>query len=124
MSSLSLIRVSSDRFGTRGVLVWDGQVLCHTFELPWRDNLPEKSCIPPGEYAVIKSSSEKFAQSFYVKNVPFRSGILIHPGNSINDTRGCILPGLDCVRSGVLNSRQAMDRLYEFLPNDFILTVQ
>lgn len=38
---------------------------------------------------------------------PERRGIRIHIGNSVNDTRGCILLGTDYNQDGLLNSRAA-----------------
>ena len=119
-----LNRIHSDSYATRGVLLAGGLPLCYTLELPWRDNARNDSCIPPGVYRLTKASSPRFAECFYVHDVPGRSGILIHPGNVLADTKGCILPGLDCTLSGVLSSRLAMARLYAKLSQDEILTVK
>ena len=35
-------------------------VVCHTMELPWRDNERRLSCIPTGVYNVVKHQSPKF----------------------------------------------------------------
>ena len=121
---LILNRLCSDFFGTYGVFIHDRKVLCHTYELPWLGNVQNKSCIPCGEYSVIKASSPKFADCFYVKDVPNRSNILIHPGNDKNDTRGCILPGLDVDGVGVLYSRAALNRLLGSLPSSFQLLIR
>lgn len=121
---LSLNRICSTYQSTRGVLVYDRQVLCHTFELPWLGNVQNKSCVPVGEYDVIKAASPKYGEVFYLKNVPGREGILIHPGNSLKDTRGCVLPGLDVSEQGVQHSRLAMARLYAALPSSFKLIIR
>ena len=106
------------------MLIYDRKVLCHTLEMPWRGNLHNSSCIPSGEYDVIKASSPKFGQVFYIKNVPQREGILIHPGNTLKDTSGCILPGLATDDNGVIQSRLAMDRLFSKLPSSFNLIIK
>lgn len=124
MSNLVLNRLCSNSAGVFGVLIYDRQLLCNTLELPWLGNVQNKSCIPLGEYACIKAQSPKFGDVFYVKDVPRREGILIHPGNSIKDTRGCILPGLIAHKNGVAHSRDALDLLYSVLPSSFNLIIR
>ena len=121
---LTLIRHTSDLFGTYGVLIYGRKVLCHTFELPWRQNSKNTSCVPTGTYPVIKSNSPRFGHVFYLKNVPYREGILIHPGNTSKDTQGCILPGLDVDGAGVIHSRLAMQRLLSELPDAFSIQIK
>lgn len=90
-----------------------------TMERPWRDNRPDVSCIPPGIYLCAKYRSKKFGDTFIVKDVPGRSGILFHEGNVVADTRGCICPGLDFAMWGdgwaVTKSFMAMEKLRESL---------
>lgn len=101
MLRVAIRRLYHSDQGTRGVLIMPDGVLCNTFELPWRDNLPQKSCIPCGEYDVAIRVSKKFGRIYEVKDVPERSGILFHSGNLAGDmdlgykshTRGCILLG-------------------------------
>lgn len=121
---LTLSRVSTSHKGTQGVLVHDKNVLCHTLELPWRYNAKNQSSIPAGEYPAFKAHSDKFGRVIYVKSVPDREGILIHCGNTLKDTRGCILVGLDVDQHFLVNSRKAMNRLLDSLPDDFTLTVK
>jgi hypothetical protein len=90
---LTLKRVASEPFGTFGVLLDERTPFALTLELPWADNAPEKSCIPPGEYQCEKVISPNFGQTFEVKGVPNRSKILFHKGNFTQDTKGCILLG-------------------------------
>ena len=75
-------------------------------------------------YDVCLSSSTKFGDCYRFPNVTGRSGILIHRGNTIKDTRGCILVGLDVNALGVIHSIQAMKRLFETLPKDFKLNIR
>jgi hypothetical protein len=37
-----------------------------------------------------------------IADVPGRSGILIHPGNRLDETKGCILPGMVWLPHGVV----------------------
>jgi len=115
---------SSDLLGTYGTFVLNNRPICHSLELPWRSNDVSVSCIPVGDYEVIKAHSPRFGDTFYFKNVPGRTGILIHPGNSLIDTRGCILPGLDLTDNGLQHSRLAMKRLYANLPDKFTISIR
>lgn len=121
---LLLQRFLSNKSGVYGVFISNGEILCHTYELPWLGNITNKSCIPSGDYSVVKSVSPRFGDVFYLKDVPRRTSILIHPGNSALDTRGCILPGLDVIPGGVIHSRDAIKRLYSILPDKFTLNVR
>lgn len=79
--------------GTNGKLVHEGTIICHTIELPWKDNLSQVSCIPEGEYFIEKRYSSRFGWHLEVLNVPNRSLILFHPANNaLNELRGCIAP--------------------------------
>ena len=66
---------------------------CDTLELPWLDNKKRISCIPEGEYDVIKHVSPKFGECFWILDVLDRSEILVHKGNYNRDTLGCVLVG-------------------------------
>lgn len=118
---LRLVRVSEYDGATLGILLLDDKPLWKTLELPWRDNQPMVSCIPDGVYTAIKYSSPKFGRVLHVLDVPGRSGILFHAGNTIADTHGCILPGLTFgVMEGqpcVWESKKAMERLLEAVRN-------
>lgn len=76
-----------------GILLVNEEPICYTIELPWRDNKPNKSCIPEGTYQVEKRYSERFKRHMIIKGVPGRSLILFHPANdAIKELRGCIAP--------------------------------
>ena len=114
MTILTLKRFSSTDKGTFGVLLDEkGYPICDSVELPWKQNAPQISCIPAGEYTVKKSFYDKGGYECYeIQNVPNRSDILIHAGNTINDIRGCILIGYGWGRLGVnpavINSRETL----------------
>ena len=40
--------------GTNGDLYLKSEGLCHTIELPWKENLPGLSCIPEGKYLMTR----------------------------------------------------------------------
>jgi len=121
---ITLTRFVNSNLFTRGIIHYDDRPLCHTLELPWLDNARNISCIPTGSYSVCKSLSSKFGDCFRFPSVRDRDGILIHCGNTIKDTRGCILVGLDVNDLGLLHSQHALDRLFLRLPDDFTLIIR
>jgi len=110
--------ISSARKHAR-VSVW----ACWTLELPWEQNRNRKSCIPPepGENGVFKferHESPRFGRCIWVKNVPGRSEILIHAGNYVSDTAGCILVGdtpTDLNGDGLTDVTRSEDTLAELI---------
>jgi len=79
--------------GTNGELSINGKALCHTIELPWRNNKPCVSCIPEGTYPLVKRWSVHFKNHVLVDQVPGRSFILFHSAsNALEDLKGCIAP--------------------------------
>ena len=66
-----------------------------------------KTCIPFGVYKIIVTKSPKFGRDLpRLLNVPSFDGILIHRGNTVEDTAGCILIGDNKEVGKVLNSTQ------------------
>ena len=107
---------------TQGVLTLNDAVLCYTIELPSRMNSVNISCIPSGAYKLRRVNSPKFGYTFEVCDVSGRTNILIHKGNTVSDTKGCIMP---CSTFGVLNgeiaglsSKVAYDQLMTLLGDD------
>jgi hypothetical protein len=101
-----------------------------TLELPWKDNERRISCIPNGEYEVIKHVSPKFGNCLWVQDVPERSEILVHHGNYNWDTLGCVLVGRthkDINNDGLLDvaaSRGTMFDLLQALPDKFTMKIE
>jgi hypothetical protein len=102
---------------------------CKTQELPWNDNLPDISCIIPGEYPVKRRFSERFKDHFHVLDVPNRTFILIRAGGFYAENKGSIIVGSDfsyiskedCLE--IENSQETLEKLLELLPDEFQLTV-
>lgn len=90
----------NDSRGTIGSLFVDGANICHTLERPWRNNVPNDSCIPSGTYTCKRVHSPKFGETFEITGVKDRTHILFHSGNKIADTHGCILIGFQYDDSG------------------------
>ena len=59
MRRVYIRRTETDDEGTFGVLTTDSGFQVYTGELPWRWNIPGKSCIPPGEYECIWTEKPK-----------------------------------------------------------------
>jgi hypothetical protein len=99
--------------GTNGTLVYEGKILCHTIELPWKQNETKVSCIPEGEYFIEKRYSKKFQWHLEVMDVKNRSFILFHPANNaLQELKGCIAPVTKLSGPGLgLMSRKAFTRL-------------
>lgn len=91
-----LRRVASRPDGVAGVLLLRAPLgdlpMCVTLEDPWKMNAVGESCVPANTYTCRKRPS-RFGVTFELQNVPGRSAILFHAGNTQEDTRGCILLG-------------------------------
>lgn len=76
-----------------------------------------QTAIPAGEYDVEITSSQRFKRDLPILlNVPGFEGIRIHPGNTAEDTHGCILVGTFVADADhITGSRNAFDRLFEKL---------
>ena len=109
--------------GTFGVLIMQNAPLCVTLELPWVDNKRDISCIPCGVYGCAKYTSERYGQVWKIHDVPNRSGILFHAGNTLENTSGCVLVGQSFGKDRIDNSRLALEYLRETLPESFALSV-
>lgn len=113
---------------TMGKLFWGGYFLADTLE-PQNRGLTHELCadevrrakvngrtaIPYGTYNVILAYSPRFSSRPFYKRLGGRlpllqavagfSGILIHCGNTFEDTRGCILVG-ERAGAGILKNSQ------------------
>jgi hypothetical protein len=106
MSDLLLIRRHDDGKATWGELhlLPPPFQLCYTLENTWRDNERSVSCIPAGAWPLTVRTEggwhEKYRkryawhQGMIEVQTPNREFILFHAGNTHEDTRGCILPGI------------------------------
>ena len=119
---------------TIGILSIDKEPFFWTLEEPWQKNLANKSCIPQGHYRAHEHRSSRFGQGYKITDLQNRepanrSGILIHAGNTIEDTSGCILLGLELGlmkgEKAVLKSKEAlnsfMGKMYGVLSCDLII---
>lgn len=121
-----LQRITNDTRGTLGILSKDNKPLCYTLELPYLNNRKNISSIPEGVYNVIRVNSKRYGHCFMLRDVPNRTDILIHAGNSIGDTKGCILvgSGSNLIDRTVIFSRDTLRNLRDSLPQSFNLIVR
>lgn len=120
---LRLVRVTEHENATHGVLCIDGSPELVTLEDAWRANERMISCIPEGKYKLRRHRSPKFGLCYQVADVPERSEILVHAGNTHHDTHGCILIGMRYCKfamagkteSGIAESKKAMAYLITLL---------
>jgi hypothetical protein len=133
MIKLTLKRTHENEFGTHGQFQVTDEIICFTLEPLWKNNKRDVSCIPAGTYKMTRHDSPNHGDVFKIHNVPKRGDILVHPGNTIKDTLGCALPGLERETKEVpeglksvklINSCDALDLLKDkFGYEDIELTI-
>lgn len=97
-----------------GRLYVNGTYFCDTLEPP--TTLETGAGIPKGIYNLESYPSAKFKGIRpLVTPTPGRQGILIHEGNTVADTRGCILVGRNTKVAHVLNSKVHLNKLLTIL---------
>lgn len=87
----------------------------YTLEPP--KNIPLKGYIPAGIYKFKRWDSPKLKKTLRLYSVPNFTNVLIHVGNSKDDTRGCILAGYKIVTAKkprrIAVSRNMTNYLYD-----------
>lgn len=136
---LKLKRIALRDTYTIGRLYVDNHYFCDTLEDRVRDinkdgdlndigegKVYGKTAIPYGRYEItMKVQSPKYSQrASYawckgylprLLNVPHFDGILIHAGNTSEDSSGCVLCGENKVKGQVINSMATLKRLIPML---------
>ncbi|ERJ61229.1 DUF5675 family protein [Sphingobacterium paucimobilis] len=110
--TLHLRRIYGER-GTNGTISYQGEQICHTIELPWRNNMQRMSCIPTGRYKLVKRTYTKHGEQIGIPNVLGREAILIHAANDAQrELLGCIAPVTELTGEGTgSESRKALGEL-------------
>jgi hypothetical protein len=80
-----------------GSLLDPGTFICHTLELPYRNELKEISCVKPGAYdgfvkTEVTADGVDLGWRIQLQGTK-QTAIQIHTGNTTEQTRGCILVG-------------------------------
>lgn len=114
---LNLNRCWLSAKATVGKLVIADVFECFTLEDRYRPppepKVPRETCIPVGQYEVVITHSPRFGVMMpLLVGVPDFQGVRIHPGNTVDDTEGCILVGRSRDGEHVGQSRAAYDALF------------
>lgn len=128
---------------TIGDLFIDGVFFCNTIEDVVRQlpavcpNTPKgrnctcpqkkyaETAIPAGTYKVTIEYSPRFKRRLpCLHDVPHFIGILIHSGNTAEDSAGCIIVGFNTVKGKVTNSRATSDKLNTILAKEKDITIR
>lgn len=138
---ITLTRIAKKPTYTIGKLYVDGKYFCDTIEDKDRGltqdtplykikstKIMHKTAIPSGTYKVtLNVISPKYSKKeFYIKyanagrvprliDVPGFEGVLIHCGNTADDSSGCILVGKNKVVGKVIESKETFIQLYQLL---------
>lgn len=87
------------------------EYFCFCIEDAYRTTkIPGQTCIPYGIYPLGTRYSPRFSKTYnhdmiWVQNVPDFQYILIHWGNTVSDTEGCLIIG---DKIGILNQKDAV----------------
>lgn len=104
---------------TVGKIFVNNIYFCDSLELPVKGGGTEKmTAVAPGVYECGIIYSPKFKRNLIeIKNVPARTDIRIHAGNTAKDTDGCILTGKNTVIGTLVQSREYEEKLTQFAEN-------
>lgn len=121
---LVLTRTMFESESTIGKLVVGDTFFCYTLEDKDRylETNPDakvhgETAIPRGTYQIVIDYSKRFKRELpRLLFVPGFEGVRIHPGNTSEDTEGCILVGTSIVNEDFIgNSRVAFGYVMESL---------
>lgn len=128
-ASITVWRTHFSTNATLGALYINGKFFCHTLEPRTRPKgapkIPGKTAIPEGNFRLsLNVASPRFSdykhhpwarpwggKMPFLCNVPGFNGVLIHVGNTPNDTAGCILVGQATAPDFIVNSIPTFRRL-------------
>lgn len=98
---VEIIRLeTSYEAGTFGKLRINKKLFCDTLEPKKYWNEESVSAIPAGQYTCERNATQLnsvlrlgITETFQIMNVPFRTYVKFHPGNTDDDTEACVLLG-------------------------------
>jgi RHS repeat-associated protein len=105
-------RTSQNNTATMGTFQVRGtNISGATLERPDNSNQRDTSRIPAGTYAAARGRGATLGDVVWVNNVPNRTDIAIHAGNTADDTNGCIVVGTTAGDNRVNQIRNALNSL-------------
>ena len=126
---LSLKRIKYDENGIFGELHSEsGSKLAVTLEHSYecKPKLPNGSYICQRGIHRLASHLDQPFVTFEIMNVPGHTGILFHPGNTNDNSEGCVLLGAEIQENSITKSRVTFDNFMDLLEGEdqFELTVE
>lgn len=111
---LLLKREAKGQDWTFGKLYVNGKYECETLEDKIRTiKIKKQTAIPAGRYQIGLHDSPRFGRIVPIlKNVPNFTYVLIHWGNFIENTDGCILVGTGRRGNAITDSRKSFNLLF------------
>ncbi len=128
--NLVLIREASQGNSTLGKLYIDGVFECYTLEdIVRKTKIAGETAINAGKYKIIINMSNRFKKMLpLLLDVPGFEGVRIHPGNTAQDTEGCILVGTTSAHNPtggfIGSSKLAFDKLFPKLQQASSITLE
>lgn len=132
---IEVIEIDTQKTSTVSQMLIDGRFLCFVIEDGYNEvKVPGQTRIPAGTYPILRRRngrffdkySKEFGHKFSIElgNVPNYSDVLIHIGNSKEDTRGCLLVNMGCFLYPMgewkgINSTEAYTMLYKLIAAAF-----
>lgn len=135
---LTVVRYSDNEESTLGLFFIDGKFICYTLEDEGRKvKVKGETRIPSGTYKVklrtVGTHHSRYSKKFpdihkgmlHVTGVPNFTNILIHIGNTDDDTMGCLLVGDSSISNvnqvGRINSSTvAYKKIYPLIAEEII----
>lgn len=120
-----LLRHTGTKGYTKGILLANGEFECYTLEDEIRAvKIYGETAIPEGTFQIVTKVSPHFNKTLpHLLDVPGFTDILIHSGNTVKDTKGCILVGGTqedvWLGSSVNALRGVMIKIYEALKSPY-----
>jgi len=118
--NINLVRKYEGKTATFGEFTIQGTKISGvTLELPWKNNIKYKSCIP---YKSYRAQVELYKGAYYGlrlfnTDTDPRVNVWWHRGNTWKDTEGCILPGIraDCKEERISGSAAKLKEMTDFI---------
>lgn len=122
---LALTTISIDALATQGTLDIEGVFEAYTLERPYTDG-SVGGAIPPGRFPIVVQPSPHFIEVGMTDSwvaryarlmphiiIPGRTLIMVHWGDFVRDTEGCVLVGQQRGVDVIGSSRSAFAQLYD-----------